>query len=450
MVFLFFFLSACEEFLDVPAPNGQITQSQIFEDPHTAEAAVTTLYTKLRDNTLLTGRIEGMNVLMGLYADELDYYGSSGQPIETFYRHQIIASNSLVLNIWKRSYELIYMCNSVMEGLQNSEHLSTELKDQLMGEALFVRALTHFYLTNLFGKIPYITQTDYEMNQDVSRQDANEVYLQIKEDLLLSKSLLPSNDLNGERTRATSFVASALLARVYLYNQEWQSAVNESSLLLNESSFFILESNIENEFLKESTSAILQLKPGNAGQNTHEAISFIFQQGPPSSFALNEAFINSFEEGDLRKQSWINSVTDGNQIWYMPYKYKQSGNTGTTVEYSIVFRLAEQYLIRAEAHAHLGNLSSALFDLNKIRSRAGLAEITSGTAEEVLESIYRERKSELFTEQGHRWFDLKRLNKAAFVLSPIKPSWRPTDILLPVPESEILLNPNLLPQNEGY
>lgn len=120
------------------------------------------------------------------------------------------------------------------------------------------------------------------------------------------------------------------------------------------------------------------------------------------------------------------------------------------MEYSIIFRLSEQYLIRAEARAHLDNISGAQLDLNTIRNRAGLPNTLATSMSDLLNAIIQERQVELFAEQGHRWFDLKRTGNAGTVLSAIKPNWQATDVLLPIPETELEINPNLLPQNSGY
>jgi hypothetical protein len=122
-------------------------------------------------------------------------------------------------------------------------------------------------------------------------------------------------------------------------------------------------------------------------------------------------------------------------------------------EYYMVLRLAEQYLIRAEARAHLRNLPGAIADLDSIRNRAGLPLISitnpAITREELLIAIQQERQTELFAEWGHRWFDLKRTKQADAVLKDRKSSWNSTDTLYPVPASERILNPNLT-QNDGY
>ena len=112
--------------------------------------------------------------------------------------------------------------------------------------------------------------------------------------------------------------------------------------------------------------------------------------------------------------------------------------------------MAEQYLIRAEARANLGNAIGAQDDINKIRQRAGLNATTASTTAELLEAILNERRVEFFTEHGHRFFDLKRTTMLNTTLESVKPGWENTDRVFPIPEKELLVNPNLLPQNPGY
>src|SRR5690606_25016061 len=99
---------------------------------------------------------------------------------------------------------------------------------------------------------------------------------------------------------------------------------------------------------------------------------------------------------------------------------------------------------------HLNNLAESLLDLNEVRTRAGLQNSTASNLEELLMAISQERRVEFFAEWGHRWFDLKRTNLANDALANLKaPNWQSTDILYPIPHSQLLLNPNLT-QNEGY
>ena len=120
------------------------------------------------------------------------------------------------------------------------------------------------------------------------------------------------------------------------------------------------------------------------------------------------------------------------------------------MEYSIVFRLSEQYLIRAEARAKQGDILNGKSDLDMIRNLAGLGNITAVTQQDLLDAILRERRVEFFTEHGHRFFDLKRANQLDTVLSVTKPGWNSFEALFPIPATELSLNPNLAPQNPGY
>lgn len=450
LLWLSFSFIACEDFLEVDDPLGQIPHEEVFKDEATATAAVTSLYGKLRDEVFLTGSASGMGVSMGLYSDELDYYGYPGDTYETFYLHNVLAADPATRSIWERAYGLVYMCNAVLDGLEYSNALSGDDKRQLRGETLFVRGLVYFYLVNLFGDIPYTISTDYQVNSKIKKEPVAQVYEKIMMDLLEAKGLLGNGYPTGERVRANRGAVSSLLARVYLYNGQWMEAERESSGLINNTSLYLLETDLNKVFLKESSSAILQLKPQNNGSNSQEASIYIFDSPPPPFVALSNTISDAMEPNDLRKTQWIGEVSNGTQTWYYPFKYKERFNTGSSMEYSIVFRLAEQYLIRAEARANQNNIEGAQDDLNVIRNRAGLENTTATTQEDLTIAILNERRFELFAEHGHRWFDMRRLGMAIQILGSIKPGWKSTDVLLPIPESEILLNPNLEPQNPGY
>lgn len=116
----------------------------------------------------------------------------------------------------------------------------------------------------------------------------------------------------------------------------------------------------------------------------------------------------------------------------------------------MVLRLAEQYLIRAEARVRQNNISGGQSDLNAIRNRSGLPNTTANDQGSLLLAIEQERRVELFTEWGHRWFDLKRTERAEAVLSPFAlKDWQSTDVLFPIPQTEREINSRLT-QNEGY
>lgn len=442
-------MSACDDFVDVDLPNSQLTSNTVFEEKATANAAMTDIYSKIRDAGLLTGSAAGLSHLLGNYADELDFYGDPQNGAVAFYHNSLIASNADVKSLWDSSYNQIYSANAVIEGVQQSVHLPVSDQNQLKGEALFVRALLHFYLTNLYGDIPYITTTDYEQNRHALKMPVASVYAACKADLEQAISLLPEAYLSADRVRPNKYAAHGLLARVNLYAGLWDEASNEASAVLNSTGLYSLEEDLDKTFLKESTSTVWQLAPGFSNGNTLESGTFNFTIGPPPLSALTLGFMSSFTSDDQRKTHWTQEVTDGTNSWHHSFKYKYS-DTGSSLEYSIILRLDEIYLIRAEARAHSGDLIGAKEDLNRIRHTAGLTDTTALTQQEILDAILRERQLELFTEFGHRFFDLKRFNKIQSVLSEVKTGWDPHDALFPIPEVELSLNPNLKPQNTGY
>lgn len=444
------FLSACDDFVEVDLPSSQLTASAVFQDRATANAAMVSIYAKMRDSGILSGNLSGLSNQIGNYTDELVYYGDVSGTTRDFYNNSLLPSNGEILNWWSSSYNQIYAANATIEGVSSSTALSAQDKNQLKGEALFVRSLLHFYLLNLYGDVPYITTTNYQQNKVTHKMPTAELYLHIIEDLELAASLLPENYSSGDRVRPNKSVAMALLARVYLYDGLWAESANAASYLIGNTSVYTWEDVLDSVFLKESSTTIWQLIPRTGGQNTQEGETFIFTAGPPSLVALSDQLINGFEPGDQRKNHWVAAVTNGTDTWYHANKYKEKSNTSSSLEYSIVFRLAEQYLIRAEARAEQGDLIGAREDLDKIRNTAGLAGTTAGSQQDLLNAILQERRMEFFTELGHRFFDLKRANRLDEALFPVKAGWNTSDRMLPLPESELTLNPNLNPQNPGY
>lgn len=439
---------SCDSFVEVELPKSQLTKTAVFTDYTTANAAMSDIFSKIRDKGVLTGTQFGVTNYLGNYADELTFYGSPTNSTLPFYNNTVLPSNSTVTLFWNNSYNQIYAANAVLEGLQESS-LSTQEKAQLQGEALFVRGLLHFYLLQLFGDVPYITSTDYKANSITSRMPEQEVYKNIINDLSTSASLLSATYSGTERVRPNAFAVKAMIARLYLYREDWENASKIATEIINNNSLYVFEDNPDKVFLKGSTETIWQFMPSVAGKNTDEGVLFTFVSGPPSLIALSPSLINSFALNDLRKTRWTTAITNASGTWYHASKYKESKVSAASKEYSIVLRLTEQYLIRAEARAQLKNYNGAKEDLNKIRKRAGLNDITANTKEEILDVIIDERRKELFTEYGHRFFDLKRTDKLDAVLSPIKPGWNTTDRLLPIPESEFIVNPNLGSQNPG-
>lgn len=448
-------ITACKEFVEVPLPPTETYPPDVFSSDLTATAAVTAIYgNMINGNGWASGNTQSITFLSGLSADELENYSSGSVPRE-FYENAININNTAVdKSFWGQAYKYIYAANAILEGLDRSSGVSSPTKKQLQGEALFVRAFCHFYLVNLFGDAPYLNSTDYKANIVKFRTPKAEVYKYIIKDLVAAQDKLDSTYKTLERVRPNKWAATAFLARVYLYTGNWAAAANQATRVIDQSSVYGLDS-LNGVFLKNSKEAIWQLMPNNTeGFNTWEGKNFILNTAPATgesnSAILSTHLLQAFESGDLRRSSWVDSVvTTAGNVYYFPSKYKvQRG--AELKEYSMVLRLAELYLIRAEAYARLGNVTGARIDLDLIRQRAGLPGTTAGAGTTLLKALARERQVELFTEWGHRWFDLKRTDEANDILLTIKASgWQPTDVLYPIPQNERALNLNLT-QNPGY
>ena len=354
-----------------------------------------------------------------------------------------------------------------------SNSLTFSVKQQLLGEAYFLRAFFYFYLVNLYGDVPLVLSTDWKTNSVMGRAPQSQVYQQVINDLKAAQNLLNENYLDGtllnttiERVRPNKWAATALLARVYLYTRDWANAEIQATALISNTNLFNAAIPLNNVFEKNSEETIWALQPvGFANSsNTGEGKLFILPVGGPNAnnnpVYLSNYIVNAFESGDLRKTNWTDSVKPSSTAYYYAKKYK-IGNTNTpTQEYPIILRLAEQYLIRAEARARLGsNLPGAIADLDVIRNRAGLpliATINPGISQAALiDKILHERQVELFTEWGHRWLDLKRTGTVDALMTAVTPvkangsPWTSTQAWYPIPQTDINNNPNLV-QNAGY
>lgn len=448
-------LVACEDWLEIEEQNTMIVSEQVFSNDESAKSAMQGIYNHLYEASFSAGWLESVTVLCELSSDNLEPIHPNNLELMEFQNHEVRSDNSYNRNLWGSAYHIIYMTNALLEGLTKSTQITPEVAQRLEGEAKFIRAFTYFYLVNLYGAVPLVLTTDYTVNAMIAKTSTIEIYQQIIDDLSTSKDLLGMEYLEGERTVVNSYVAEAFLARVHLYLGNWGLAETYSSEVIAQSSIYNLV-DYDQIFLANSQEAIWQLSPLGAGTistNTNEGQVFIIYPLWPtlSALKLSADFVNGFEAGDDRRLHWVNYNEDI-EAFYV-FKYKIQSSTDVPVEYSMVLRLAEQYLIRAEARAQQNNLSGAIADLDRIRERAGLdllsmtdPGISKGS---LLHKILNERRYELFAEWGHRWLDLKRTGKASEILSPMDPDWNSTDELFPIPEQELINNPNLS-QNPGY
>ncbi|MBO9731956.1 MAG: RagB/SusD family nutrient uptake outer membrane protein [Chitinophaga sp.] len=447
-------MAACSKYVDTPLPKNELVSGLVFTDDKTATAAVTGLY-----STMNAYNYQFANVLMSylpaMQSDEMYYY-SSYADYDVFRETRLIPSSTFTTRMFADVYSYIYQMNACIEGISTSNTLSPAVKKQLLGESYFTRSFLYFYLVNMYGDVPMITSTDYKENGIKPRAPRAAVYDTIISNLKSAVALMGDDYPTGTRVRPNKAAANALLARVYLYNQQWAQAEATASLVIGNSRYNLLK-DLNSVFLANSGEAIWQLQPVNVsgGRNTWEG----FTSTPPNAtasalFRLDTLqLIRKFEPGDQRLANWTGfRKTAAGATYYFPYKYKvRLGTVGSITEYSMVMRVAEQYLIRAEARIQQGKLTEGRDDLDAIRERAGLPDLPASlTQPALLLAVEQERKVELFAEWGHRWFDLKRTKRSDAILGPLKgTNWQSTDTLYPIPSDAIRTNVNLT-QNEGY
>jgi starch-binding outer membrane protein, SusD/RagB family len=436
--------SACEDLVEVDAPTNQIGTAQVFEDLQTANSALEYLYAKLRDQSIISeGNNYGASVLLESYTDNLDYYGSN-QNLSEINQDQIQETNTFISSIWNTAYLQIYYANSIIQGAEQSTALSSDDKTRIKGEAMLIRSLIYFYLQQLFGDIPYTTSLDYDYNRTLKKTDGETLQTLLETDLKEASMLMPDDYRNTERIYPNRKSAQLLLARIYVLRKEWSLAEKMADTIL-QSPLYQFQTNISEVFHKSGTHIIWQLKPRTSGND--EGSFYYFVNAAPQSYALTQNLVNTFSVDDLRKQVWIEQVTYKTSVYYRSNKYKD--RTTSPAEYPIVFRLEEVYFIMAEALAMQDRFNEALPYLNATRERAGLTAITSLSGEDFFNELMAEKRREFFCESGFRFIDLKRWDKLE-ELSALKPDWEDYKQLWPLPQSEMLLNSNLTPQNSGY
>lgn len=459
--------TGCKKFLDIPLPVDKVAADGAYISDNSTSSVITGILSNMSSSSVFgstAGNPETIDYRTGLYTDELQSIRANDQPSTAFYTDNITSANFLQ---WSVMYKLVYNTNIAIENIRNNKVVLPN-RNQWLGEALFCRAFTYFYLVGIYGDVPLALTSDYVVNNKLSRTPKAQVNQQIIADLKEAQGLLSANFRDGYsvvtnlRGRPNQFAATALLARMYLYAGDWANAEIESTKVINSTANFqLLAPNLV--FLADSKETIWSITPVTTNLVSGYILyggaipSVVASQTVVSSFSgvsLSQSLKNTFESGDLRFTNWIKSTTTTttpvNGVFYFPNKYK-SAVPGT--ESNIALRYAEQYLIRAEARAHMNNLAGAATDLNAIRTRAGLPGTTASTQETMVAAVLKERQVELFTEFGHRFLDLKRTGTIDAVMGIVAPqkggTWNSQKQIWPIPVNEITANPNLT-QAPGY
>ena len=435
---VFFAAESCN-ILDTQ-PVQYISDQSSITDEKSAESALYGLYNKLQQGNYYGGAGFQGNIFLsggdGVWTGTWDY-------LNHFVTHSAKSDNVSVYDSWLAIYGTVNQANHVIAKIPvivDAGFTETE-RSTFLGEALFIRALAYFDLARTWGNVPIVLVPTTSVNDfsGVKQSTQKQVYQQVLTDLDRAESLL-STTIN--RNRVTKQTVQALKARVYLYNRDWEKAEQYATFLISGSDYALID---WPTFLKGTSTkeSIFELN-----FTTADASSYYGNWTNPAGraqWAPNRGLyelLTSPVTGGSRKNLIQNASTAAKLDYYIQLLWWRP--TGDNPTY--ILRIAEQYLIRAEARVKKStpDLSGALTDLNAVRKRSELTGSNAATADEVLLSIENERRAE-FAYEPHRWFDLVRTGRAGVVLGVTDQNkW-----IFPIPYNDVQADKDLI-QNPGY
>ncbi|HCM76884.1 MAG TPA: RagB/SusD family nutrient uptake outer membrane protein [Cytophagales bacterium] len=444
-------------------PQEEISDQTAFNNAKGAEAAMAGLYSQLQ-KTEYYGR--NFQILSDCSSDISQSIGTWD-----FYRevdtYSIDASNLEIKNFYEIAYMGVNQANNIIANVPGIADLTDAKKDNFLGQAYFLRGLIFFDLVKMFGGVPGVAgnngiglpltpSTKIDESSYISRASLADSYAQVRQDLETALTLLPASQANDgqSRARAVKGTARALLARYHLYMKEYDLAIGYATDVIDDSRYIINPSFKDIFDGKLTTESIFELEFNTADQSNIRTWYLPASLSGRGDIAAHGDLVNEMKANasDVRGTMFGQVLnTDNTVSHYYPTKYQKAGN----IDNFHIIRIAEMYLIRAEARAIQG-YAGAEDDLNMVRNRAGLADYSLAVDGDLILAIEKENKFE-FAFEGHRWFDLVRTGRALTVLSsvnrknsstPISLS-NPDYLVMPIPRDETLSNPNMK-QNDGY
>jgi hypothetical protein len=418
-------------------PELQIDENQAIVDENSANTAVNGLYSQLQRNAYYGFEFQSIGYLSG---DNVTWRGSLNFYLQ-FNQRNVIADNQTILLAWTGIYRTINQANNIIAVVPTLTvpGFTDPEKNQLVGEARFVRALCYFDLIRTWGGVPLVTTPTRGVDESarVSRAPVEQGWNQVQADLTEAENLLPDN-LN--RNRATRKTVRALRARYHLYRQQWADAERYATQVITDNSFELVRPYSAFYSGINTRESILELAFNNADQNSHNFYWLPSADGGRYEWGPSEAIMGLLRDPNVGgNRSAAVRGTNALGICNMYFR------AATDDDPAYLLRIAEMYLIRAEARARQNNISGGLADLNAVRARAEApANNAAQSQEAMLLAVEEERRVE-FAFEPHRWYDLVRTNRAQAVLG-VQNAQR---LLMPLPVIDLQANPNLQ-QNPGY
>ena len=428
---------SCSDFLD-QKPDNYISDAAVIQTLSSAKAALNGAYHDLASSSYYGGQYFDAGV--NLAADNVTWTGSLNYYYD-FDTHQYSAENQLLSYAWYAIYATVNQTNQVIDKVTVLNDGSESERRRIIAEATVIRSLAFFDLARTWGNIPVVKQATSSPTQfdGVKQTKAKDVYQLVVDDVLAIY-----NDLSesSDRVHVTRSAADAFLARVYLYLEQWDKAEQYASKVIDNGNYALgtIQDLIDN---KETAESIWELAYSSSFTNQQSTYWRSPDQGGRHEWGPSKELVQLLADptvGGDRKAFYQDFSSAQVPDYFVGTLYHRS----TLDDDVIIFRLAEQYLIRAEARANQQNVSGALSDLNIIRRRANISEIVDvASTQELLNLIADERRVELALEP-HRWFDLIRTGKAESVLGI-----KTYQTIFPIPYNDIQADKDLV-QNYNY
>ena len=437
-------LGSCKKFLAVE-PKLNVDQTQAIVDAGSAGTAANGLFNLLGSSGYYGENFPAISYLAG---GDIQWTGSQADASD-INKHLTSATNGYILTAWTSIYQTISQANYIIADVPTvvDPLFTTATRNQYLGEAYFVRALSYFDLARGWGGVQLILKPTEKPtdNTGIPRSTQAATYAQILSDLNAAEPLVPTA-LN--RNRVTQKTVWALKARLYLYTKQWALAQQYASQVISDATDYALVTPYSAFFannVTDSKESVFELAYTTSNTNGHSTWWLPPALGGRREWAPTDALVallNNPAIGGNRSALIAETAPPGN-LWYGQLYYRQPAGTDP----AYVIRLAELYFIRSEAEAEQGDYTDALADLNAVRSRAGVPASTASTLSDLLLALEKEREVE-FPFETDRFFNLVRTGRAQAVLSlPDTHLY-----LFPIPYSQTLVDPEIASPNNnpGY
>ncbi|HEU0227783.1 MAG TPA: RagB/SusD family nutrient uptake outer membrane protein [Arachidicoccus soli] len=498
--------TGCKKILN-PEPIGQQTVDANFKDFNGALTAVNGIYSQLSSGSLYRGSNSLINID---YAsdDVMDVTPLASSAYSRIDYFELAEDNGVSFQLWDDFYKIIFRSNLVINRVPNI-NFPTALavngtgglfKDQFVGEALFLRAFAHFNLVRLFGPIPLrTTEIKSASEVNIPRSSVADVYALIEKDLIEAAAKLPSSYNNGangnEKGRVTKWAALAMLADVYLTQKKLNDAKTTALQVINNGSGFGLNTNYKDNFYplnggqentKESLFEIQFSADGVAANRTApQGNNFSYVMGPvddlgggspplsnyrptdnnslvPNEPGFTGGLIQEYEAGDVRLTDNFSLGLGGQgSNVYLTKKFREPGRGSAGSGNYPVYRMAEVYLIYAEATNELGAPDALAIEyVNQLRRRAfglplttpsALRDIPATVNQTDFRNIVRSESRKELAMENKRWFNLLRYGfdymQDVLVNKQKRTKFTRNKMLFPIAKVELVNNPLLLPNN---